>query len=114
MTKQTLEIWNRDFRRNIIESASPIIVAFTAPWSDKAEAMVPEVEGLAEQQDPDFDFIEVDIEQKPRLANEYDVYTVPLFLFFFKGNLIKRIGRPGSVSDLEEPFERVSRLVQLN
>ena len=63
-----------------------ILVDFYADWCGPCKMVAPIVEKLAEEY-PDVDFVKVNVDEAPRLAARFEVYSIPTLLLFESGKL---------------------------
>jgi thioredoxin 1 len=59
----------------------PIVADFTATWCPPCRAIVPELEKLASTH-ADVDFVKIDVDENPELAQELGVMSVPTLVHF--------------------------------
>lgn len=63
------------FQHHIMENKN-VVVKFTAPWCGPCRASQPVFESAADQH-PDVSFVEVDVDQQPRLAAMFNIRSIP-------------------------------------
>ncbi len=56
---------------------APLLLIFSASWCGPCKAMAPTLDDIADVYTPNVAFARIDIEQAPRLAEAFDVRTVP-------------------------------------
>lgn len=78
----------KSFKEKIISTNIPNVVIFKATWSGSWQILLRTVEQFSEIYHPHVNFYTVDMEQQPDLAKEYNVYQIPTFMFFERGELI--------------------------
>lgn len=64
-----------DFQNYIMQNKN-VVVKFTAPWCGPCVASQPIFERAADQH-PDVSFVEVDVDQQPRLAAMFNIRSIP-------------------------------------
>lgn len=65
----------------MVSNGKPSIVDFTASWCDPCQRMKPIFYSLADDFKDEYNFISIDIDENPELANKYQVQAVPTFVF---------------------------------
>lgn len=65
----------------MVSNGKPSIVDFTASWCGPCQRMKPIFYSLADDFKDEYNFISIDIDEKPELANKYQVQAVPTFVF---------------------------------
>lgn len=72
-----------NFKKEVLESAEPVLVDFWASWCPPCRAMNPTIEALANQ----YKVAKVNIDTNQPLAARYNVTSIPAF-FIFKGGKV--------------------------
>ena len=68
------------------------LVKFSADWCAPCRAMVPIIEGLRAEF-PEVDFVEIDVEEEPKIAQQFNVRSLPTFVLLKDGEIMaQRIG----------------------
>ena len=65
------------------------LVNFWATWCGPCKTMAPIVEEIAEER-TDIKVCKIDVDQEPELARQYRVMSIPTFLVFKDGEVVKR------------------------
>ena len=68
----------------------PCLVDFHAPWCVYCKALSPILDQLAVEYNGKIDIYKVDVDQEPELARQYRVMSIPTFLVFKEGEVVKR------------------------
>ena len=74
----------------IENTKTPLLVDFFASWCGPCRAMSPILEDIQKEYGDSLKIIKVNIDDYPKLAEKYEVQSVPTFLFFSNGELISR------------------------
>ncbi len=82
-----LHLTVRNFEIEAKQSKLPVVVMFYAVWCGKCAMMKPVAEDIEKEYYGRVKFCEVEIEESPALAAEYNADIVPTFVFF-KGTRI--------------------------
>ena len=85
MTAQTtLEITASNFDE-IIQSKTPTLVDFWAPWCGPCRALGPTIDKLAQDMGDRAQIAKVNIDDHPQLAAQYGVASIPTVIVFKDG-----------------------------
>ena len=66
---------------HLVSNGKPSIVDFTASWCGPCQRMKPVFHRLAKDFRDEYNFITIDIDANPELAEKYQVQAVPTFVF---------------------------------
>jgi thioredoxin 1 len=94
-----------NWKKEVIQSAEPVLVDFWASWCGPCRSMNPTIEALAR----DFKVCKVNVDTNQKLAAHYKISSIPALLIFKDGKLVARhVGEMPEVS-LRAEMERLSR-----
>ncbi len=80
-----------NFEKEILRQTTPSVVCFWAKWSGTSKLLTPIVAELAETHSPTHLVAMIDVDKSPLTAATYSVRTLPTFLVFRDGQVVKRI-----------------------
>ncbi|MPM72137.1 Thioredoxin [bioreactor metagenome] len=81
---------NENFKSQIESSDKVVIVDFFATWCGPCKMLTPIFEELSNSM-TDVDFVKIDIDQSLRIAQEYNVTSVPTMIIFKNGKPVDTI-----------------------
>jgi thioredoxin 1 len=115
-------ISEQTFRTEVLESATPVLVHFWAPWCGICRLIEPSLNRLLTEWGGQLTLVGVNADENLRLASSYRITTLPTVLLFYGGKLVYRLDcyqkREELRAVLEEvmtvgvPFESVPSLLQ--
>jgi thioredoxin 1 len=76
------------FDRDVIKSATPVLVYFTATGSDACRRELPTVEQIAEKTLSNVRVVQVDVMSYPALGQQWGAVSVPTFAMFKDGQKV--------------------------
>jgi thioredoxin 1 len=89
MAKVT-EFTDDNFREEVLQSPSPVLVDFWAPWCAPCRMIGPVVEELAAENAGSIKIGKVNIDNSPSAAQTYGVTSIPTLMIFKQGEVIER------------------------
>ena len=80
-----------DFQSEVLDSAQPVLVDFTAAWCGPCKMLDPVVKQLAQDWDGKVKIVKLDVDRNPNLAMQYQVLGMPTLLLFVNGQPSQRV-----------------------
>ena len=86
-----VEVTEQNFDQDVLQSSTPVLVDFWAPWCAPCRRLAPLVDELAEEYDGKVSFKKLNTDQSPSIAQRYGVFSIPTLLVFKDGQPIKQV-----------------------
>ena len=80
-----------NFKSEVLESSQPVLVDFWAEWCGPCKMIAPAIEELAADFDGKAKVVKVNVDEQPKLAQEYGVRSIPTLLFFRDGKVAEQL-----------------------
>ena len=90
MAGSIIEVTDDNFQVEVIESESPILVDFWAPWCAPCRAIAPVLEEIAAGRD-DLRIVKLNIDENQQTAANFQILAIPTMVLFRNGAEAKRI-----------------------
>jgi thioredoxin 1 len=83
-------VTDNSFQAEVIESETPVLVDFWAPWCGPCRAVAPELEALAAERE-DLRVVKLNVDDNQQTAANYGVMSIPTMILFRNGAEATRI-----------------------
>ena len=84
------EITDNTFQAEVVESDTPTLVDFWAPWCGPCRMVAPELEKLAGKVSG-VSFVKVNVDEARDIAIKYGIMSIPTIAKFEGGNLVNQV-----------------------
>ncbi len=84
------EVTDSNFQAEVIESESPTLVDFWAPWCGPCRMVGPVLEEIAAERD-DLTIVKLNVDDNQQTAAQYDVLSIPTMILFKNGHAAQKI-----------------------
>lgn len=91
MVHATFEVTAGNFREQVLASALPVLVEFTAEWCPPCKMLAPTLHALAQQYQDKLRVGLLDADEYPDYVQEYGVMGLPTLILFQNGKPAERI-----------------------
>jgi thioredoxin 1 len=91
-----------NFQAEVMDSEKPVIVDFWAKWCASCRQVNPVMTSIAETRE-DLSVVKIEIDEERPIAQQYNIQSIPTFLVFKDGVVIKTVvgAKPRSVLERE-------------
>lgn len=90
LTKPTV-VTDATFKQEVLQSPTPVLVDFGAPWCPPCRALDPVLDEVAREQAGALKVAKVNVDENEHLANQYRVSGLPTLLLFKDGRQVERL-----------------------
>ena len=84
-----LNINQKNFQEEILNSDKPVLLDFWAPWCGPCRRVVPIVDQIAAER-PDIKVGKVNVDEEIELASQFRVMTIPTLVVLKDGQVVKQ------------------------
>lgn len=86
-----VEVTDSNFKSEVLDSSTPVLVDFWAAWCAPCRAIGPHVEALAKEYEGKVRVGKCDIDANQVVPSQFDVRSIPTLLVFKGGKVVGQI-----------------------
>lgn len=102
-----LSVNERTFTPEVLESATPVLVHFWAPWCGLCRLINPQLTRFQAESVGKFKLVDINADQNFKLANTYRLKTLPTLMLFEAGQILYRFEYFRGRDDLDTALETI-------
>jgi thioredoxin 1 len=85
------EVNDTNFQAEVIESETPVLVDFWAPWCGPCRMVAPVLEEIAQEKGDALKIVKLNTDENQQTAIAYEVLSIPTLILFKNGQVAKKV-----------------------
>lgn len=102
-----LSVNERTFTPEVLESPTPVLVHFWAPWCGLCRLINPQLARFQAESVGKFKLVDINADQNFKLANTYRLKTLPTIILFESGQILYRFEHFRGRDDLDTALKTI-------
>ena len=90
MAGNITDVTDNNFQAEVLESETPVLVDFWAPWCGPCRIIAPSLEELNDEID-NLRVVKLNVDENQQTAAQYEVMSIPTLIVFKNGQPAKKI-----------------------
>ena len=86
-----LEFKDASFEADVLQSDTPVLVDFWAPWCGPCRQLAPTVDAISEEYDGKVKVGKVNTDENPQIATQHQINSIPTLMIFKGGEIVERL-----------------------
>ncbi len=106
MSERVKEVNDGSFEREVLQSQTPVLVDFWAPWCGPCRMLAPTIEAIAEQYSENATVVKLNVDDNPSTSATYGIKGIPTLILFSEGREVERMVGAHSKESISRMIER--------
>jgi thioredoxin 1 len=91
MAGKLAEVTDNNFQAEVIESETPVLVDFWAPWCGPCRVVAPVLEQIADEHAEELRIVKLNVDENQQTAATFEVLSIPTMILFRGGQPVKKV-----------------------
>lgn len=100
-----IQLTDDTFEKDVVQSATPVLVDFWAPWCGPCRMLAPVIEELAKEYTGKVKVGKINTDEHPNAASRYKISAIPTLLFFKGGKVVEQLVGVHSKAEIKKQLD---------
>ncbi len=100
-----IQLTDDTFDKDVLQSPSPVLVDFWAPWCGPCRMLAPLIEELAKEYTGRVRVAKMNTDEHPNAAGRFRISAIPTLLFFKNGKVVEQLVGVHSKADIKKTLD---------
>ncbi len=91
MAGNVVEFTDANFQSEVVDSATPVLVDFWAPWCGPCKMLAPTIEQLATEMGGKVKIGKLNTDENPNVASDHNISAIPTVMLFKDGKMVDKL-----------------------
>ena len=84
----SIQTSDQNFQKDVLESSTPVLVDFWAPWCGPCRQLSPIIDDVAKELDGKLKVVKCNVDENPEVPSKFMVRGIPTLMIFKDGKLV--------------------------
>ena len=105
--KNIIEVSDDTFEKEVLQSNTPVLVDFWAPWCGPCRAIAPVIAELAAEYEGSLKVGKCNVDESPKTPSQFGIRAIPTLILFKEGQVSEQITGAVSKSQIDAAIKKV-------
>lgn len=87
MSEHIIHVTDTDFKAEVLDSGTPVLVDYWAEWCGPCKMIAPILDEVAKEYAGKLKIVKLNIDENPKTPGEYGIRGIPTLILFKGGNV---------------------------